>query len=76
MTDEALGVEDSKSILVSIANRDVVADADVRADMVAYADDDSDDSDGDDYCDVIAVEAGQQQPLSLQLAEVASRPLV
>ena len=44
--------------------------------MVAYADDDSDDSDGDDYCDVIAVEAGQQQPLSLQLAEVASRPLV
>ena len=44
--------------------------------MVAYADDDSDDSDGDDYCDVIAVEAGQQQPLSLQLAEVASRSLV
>ena len=26
----AVGVEDSKSILISIANRDVVADADVR----------------------------------------------
>ena len=44
--------------------------------MVDYADDDSDDNDVDDYCDVIAAEAGQQQPLRLQLAEVASRPLV
>ena len=44
--------------------------------MVKMLYDACDDSDGDDYCDVIAVEAGQQQPLSLQLAEVASRPLV
>ena len=44
--------------------------------MVAYADDDSDDGDSDDYCDVLDTEAGQQQPLRLQLAEVASRPLV
>ena len=42
--------------------------------LIDYADDDSDDS--DDYCDVIGAEAGQQQPLRLQLAEVASRPLV
>ena len=30
----------------------------------------------DAFCDVLDAEAGQQQPLLRQLAEVASRPLV
>ena len=44
--------------------------------LIDYADDDSDDSDGHDYFNVIDIETGQQQPLRLQLAEVASRPVV
>ena len=49
---------------------------DVNADNVDHADCDGDESDADDYCYVLDAEAGQQQPLRLQLAEVASRPLV